>query len=315
MYTVLKHTLLVLVSLGFFLSCSSTTQTTSKETPTDETDEQNAADSFYRDYAVKNLPKPPEGKQWKVVHNMTDEFEDGVFDTTKWQREPVGNGWQWIGRPPGLFRAENVNVADGELQVTVGTLDSTVTRKGRTFTYQGGIVRSLNPAQVGWYFETKMKANATVMSSTFWLMSRYDCQKKLELDIQETVGRTTDQTADWAKEWDQIFHSNAIHRPTECVERKQLQNSVKTQTKTHERYYRYAAWWKSTDEIQFFLDGEYVYSIHPEVEWDRPTWLQMAIETYNWNPVPEDGGLVASGSWDERTTKYDWIRTYKLEDK
>lgn len=105
--------------------------------------------------------------------------------------------------PPGLFRAENVTVADGELQVTVGTLDSTVSRKGRTFSYQGGIVRSVNPGQVGWYYETKMKANATVMSSTFWLMSRYDCQKKLELDIQETVGRTTEQTADWAKDWDQ----------------------------------------------------------------------------------------------------------------
>ncbi|VGO20463.1 hypothetical protein [Pontiella sulfatireligans] len=55
-----------------------------------------------------------------------------------------------------------------------------------------------------------------------------------------------------------------------------------------------------------------MYSIHPESKWDIPAYLHMAIETYDWNPIPEDGGMVASETLDERTTKYDWIRTWKL---
>ena len=60
-------------------------------------------------------------------------------------------------------------------------------------------------------------------------------------------------------------------------------------------------------------DGKYAYSIHPEIAWDVPAHIQMAIETYDWNPIPDDGGLVEHGTREERTTQYDWVRTWKLE--
>ena len=258
-------------------------------------------------------PKP-KGKKWVLVENMSDEFDGTTLDTEKWQDKPVGNGWNWDGRPPGLFRPENVVIKDGNMNVTVSKLDSPVTKEEHTFTHQGAIIRSLNPGQVGWYYETRMKANRTVMSSTFWLMTKYDCEKKEELDIQECVGQITDKTEDWAKNFDRIFHSNAIHRKTECnPEPTQIQGAVETPTKNWEQYYIYAAWWKSTEEVQFFLNGEYTYSITPSITWDMPAYLQMAIETYDWNPIPDDGGLVEKGTWEERTTKYDWIRTWKME--
>jgi hypothetical protein len=252
-------------------------------------------------------------KNWIPVAFLSDEFEGTSPDLNKWQIEPIGNDWVWDGRPPALFRAENVKVNDGKLQVTVGKLNEVVKKGEKVFTHQGGIVRSLKPGQVGMYFEAKMKANATVMSSTFWLMTKYDCDKKLETDIQECVGRTTNRTEEWGKNWDQIFHSNAIHRPTPCVEKLQLQGSVETKTKNYERYYIYAAWWKSPTEIQFFLDGEYQYTINPKVEWDMPAFIHMAIETYSWNPIPNDGGLVENGTWEQRTTQYEWVRTWKLQ--
>ena len=257
-------------------------------------------------------PKP-KSNSWVPVEYLSDEFEGTSLDLNKWQTEPIGKGWNWDGRPPGLFKAENVHVGNGKLQVTVSKLEESVEKNGRTFTHQGAIVRSIHPGEVGMYFECKMKANATVMSSTFWLMTKYDCYKKQETDIQECVGRTTGQTAEWGKNWDEIFHSNAIHRQTECVDKLQLQGAVKTPTKNYERYYIYAAWWKSPHEIQFFLDGEYQYSIHPKSEWDNPAYLQMAIETYDWNPIPDDGGLVESGTWEQRTTQYEWVRVWKLE--
>jgi beta-porphyranase len=260
-----------------------------------------------------NDPKPA-GKNWKGIDLLSDDFEGSTLNEKKWQKEPVGNDWNWIGRPPGLFKTDNVVVKDGKLNVTVGKLDNPVEVNGNKFLYQGGIVRAINPGQVGYYYECRMKANKTEMSSTFWLMSKYDCEKKLELDIQECVGRTTEETASWAKKWNKIFHSNTIHRQTDCLPKPvQIQGQTTPETENWVRFYVYGAWWKSPDEIQFFLDGKYVYSIKPNVAWDRPAFLHMAIETYDWNPVPADGGMVARGTWEERTTQYDWVRAWKLD--
>ncbi len=261
-----------------------------------------------------NQDPKPKNKKWVKVDYLSDEFEGNELNVSKWQKEPVGNDWKWIGRPPGLFKASNVRVEDGKLQVTVGKLDSVVKKNDKAFTHQGGIVRALKPGNVGWYFECKMKANKTVMSSTFWLMSKYNCEKKEELDIQECVGRTTELTQDWAKDWDRIFHSNTIHRKTDCQPKSERdQDAVYLDEKNHERYYVYGAWWKSPTEILCYLDGKFMYKLNPTVEWDTPAFLHMAIETYSWNPIPKDGGLVESGTIEERTTKYDWVRTWKLE--
>lgn len=256
-------------------------------------------------------PKPSTAI-WRPVENLSDEFIGDTLDYSKWQDEPVGHGWGWYGRAPGLFQASNVKVQEGEMRVTVSKLDQPVLRGGKTFTHQGAIVRSLHPGQPGWYFECRMKANATVMSSTFWLMTKDGKPgERLELDIQECVGLTTKLTAPWAKKWDQIFHSNLIHwiKPDKV----QLQKSIPTVTRNSERFYVYGAWWKSPNEVQFFLDGKQVYSISPKVAWDVPAFVQMAIETYDWNPIPSDGGLVEAGTVDQRTTRYDWVRVWRLD--
>lgn len=256
-------------------------------------------------------PKPT-GKIWKQVPFLSDEFDRDSLDTTKWQDDPTTNGWTWYGRAPGLFRAENVKLKDGRMCVTVSKLPAPIVRDDKTFTHQGAIVRSLHPGQPGWYFECRMKANATVMSSTFWLRSKDRIGSHLELDIQECIGLVTEKTAPWANKWDRIFHSNLIDwtKP----EKVQLQNSVPTETKNSERFYVYGAWWKSPEEVQYFLDGKYVYSTKPKVAWDAPSFIQMAVEIYDWNPVTEDGGLVETGTWEQRTTQYDWVRTWELAD-
>ncbi|MGA4644167.1 hypothetical protein ACPDIX_06795 [Limisphaera sp. 4302-co] len=110
----------------------------------------------------------------------------------------------------GLFRAANVRSRNGMMQVTVGRLEQPVVRNGRLSTHQGAIVRSLHPGRPGWHFECRTRADAIVMSSTLWLMTPPGSARRLELDIRECVGRTTEQTARWARHWDRIFHSNLI---------------------------------------------------------------------------------------------------------
>ena len=264
----------------------------------------------------------PSDKKWVAVSNMTDEFNDGVFNKVKWQAEPNTNGWGWIGRPPGLFEPENVSVADGNLNVTTKKFAQAKVVNGNTFTHGGGIVRSINSGGAGMYYECRMKANKTVMSSTFWLSFKQSCergpQKKLELDIQECIGRVHENTAEWAKKWDGIFHSNTFRHNRECDTEVdgQIQNSGQkfTNDKNHERYFVYGCWWKSATEVWFYLDGEYAYSIEPPVGFDLEGHLTMAIETYDWNPIDEAGSIFETASFDDLTTKYDWIRTWKLEE-
>ncbi|KMT67016.1 glycosyl hydrolase [Catenovulum maritimum] len=265
-------------------------------------------------YTKPNKAPEIEALNWQLVESLSDEFNDNHIDLTKWQLQPRANGWVWIGRPPGLFKAENVTEAEGNLNVEVSVLPNKKTIENKEFLYQGAIVRSLEAGQPGWYYETRMKANATEMSSTFWLMTKGNTVKKLELDIQECVGKRSDNAADWSKGWDQIFHSNSIHRTNQYnPDHIQIEDSVTTKTKNHERYYVYAAWWKSETEVRFYLDGEYVYSITPPIGWDVPAFIHMAIETYDWNPVPQGGGMIKTGNKEQRTTSYDWVRVWQIK--
>lgn len=269
-------------------------------------------------YFQKGQDPIPSKKTWHKVDNMSDEFEGTSLNLSKWQQEPVGNGWSWIGREPGLFDKKSVSVAEGKMRVTVSKLDAPTTIRNREYLYQGAIVRSIHPGQHGWYYEAKMKANATEMSSTFWLMSKNsNCKTKHELDIQENVGVVSPNAETWAADWDRIFHSNAFHRKTRCNNRTQLEGSVllKDGEKNSDRFFVYGAWWKSPNEVRFYLDGEYQYTINPSTPFNQSMWLQMAIETYDWNPVPADGGKIASGTWAERTTQYEWVRTWQVIDR
>ncbi|MGC6455575.1 MAG: glycosyl hydrolase [Coraliomargaritaceae bacterium] len=255
----------------------------------------------------------PDGMQWEKVENMSDDFSAESVDLKKWQVEPNQNSFTWIGRPPGLFLAENVSVKDGNLCVQVGVLDEPFEGEEGLYTYSGGIVRSIEPGEPGWYYECRMKANKTEMSSTFWLLTIGGPDEALETDIQECVGRVTRKPGRSNKKYDQGFHSNTHHwRYFSEPRQTSAGNYTTINEKNHSRFFVYGAWWKSPEEIQFFLDGKYMHSIRPKSKWDIPAYLHMAIETYNWNPIPEDGGLVASGTLEERTTQYDWIRTWKL---
>lgn len=270
--------------------------------------------------ALDALPEPegpysidlPEEANWELVVKMSDEFKGDALNLTKWQADPMTNGWGWVGRPPAIFLERNVRVDDGKMKVIVGKLDEPVNVGGDRFVYEGAIVRSLLPAAPGMYVECRMKANATEMSSTFWLMTKGDTSLSQELDIQECIGKPVPEAVNWAQNWDQIFHSNMIRRnPDLEPERVQLQDQRSMEGKNSDNFHVYGAWWKSQREVLFYLDGEYQYTIRPEVDWNMPAYIHMAIETYDWNPVGDTGTLIEHGTLEERTTQYDWIRTWR----
>lgn len=258
-------------------------------------------------------PKP-NGKVWEKVELLSDEFDGNALDTNKWALLID----TWAGRPPAIFKEDAVTLENGDLRITNYMLNNEEIVNGNSYTHAGGLVRSVNAAEPGMYFECRMKANKTFMSSTFWLINVKNegtgCDKRTtELDIQECVGQVT-TTSSWAEDFDKKMHSNTHSRNATCSETEQGSKGNNAGTGlVYEDYHVYAAWWKSPTEIQFFLDGEHQYTVNPVENFDLLMYLRLVTETYDWNPVPSDGGLT--GDWEDRTTKYDWVRTWKLTEE
>lgn len=266
-------------------------------------------------FFLKGEDPKPEGTKWKLIKPMSDEFKKKKIDDEKWQISGQG----WIGRAPGLFQAENIKVAKGKLQITTRKLPKPVIKKGKTFTHGGGYVGSKSGMTYG-YYECRMKANKTFMSSTFWLINNRrnvkECDRRTtELDIQECFGQITTDKG-FTKNFDAQMNSNTHSRdiPEDCdFKTGRIPAKSKMGGKVYDDYHVYAVWWKSKDELLFFLDGEFQSKVKPVADFNLEMHLRMVVETYNWNPVPADGGM--QGSVEERTTFYDWVRSWQLIDK
>ncbi|MDO6761263.1 family 16 glycosylhydrolase [Tamlana sp. 2_MG-2023] len=264
-------------------------------------------------YFITGEDPKADNQKWKLVKNMSDEFKGKKVDEKKWQISGQG----WIGRAPGLFQAENINVKDGALHITTKKLPKPIIKNNKTFTHGGGYVGSRHAMTYG-YYECEMKANKTFMSSTFWLINEKSelegCDKRTtELDVQETVGQITNP-AKWMENFDQAMNSNTHSRniPEGCdYEKGTSKASALTNGKTYDGFHVYGVWWKSKDEIIFYLDGKKQKTVTPPADFDIEMYLRMVVETYNWNPVPEDGGM--NGTEAERTTTYNWVRSWTLE--
>lgn len=267
-------------------------------------------------YFIEENNPAPAGKKWLKIEGLSDEFNEDEFNESKWKNtDPT----RWIGRAPGLFKKNTVSIYNGNLQLTADILPTPEIINGNTFTHAGSNITSNIAAEVGSYVECRMKANKTFMSSTFWLINVKNegegCdQRTTELDIQECVGQIT-TTVSWAQTTDRHMGSNTHSRNTVCAETPtgSVGGHTEFEGKASENYHVYAAWWKSPTEIQFFLDGKKVRTVTPKANFNLKMYLKMVVETYDWNPVPTDGGMT--GTAEDRTTYYDWVRTWKLQDE
>lgn len=260
----------------------------------------------------------PAGKKWVLDTEQSDEFDDNTIDNNKWRLTSSGG---WIGRAPGLFLTENVSESDGHLRIKATKLENDRTINNNIFTHGGGYVEGLHPMNVGLYLECRMKANKTFLSSTFWLNNRRGegsgCDVRVtELDIQECVGTLTGTSALALRGWDKIMHSNTHSRSTSCPSTVTGSSPKWSEVGENvaENYHVYAAWWKSPREIICYLDGKEIHTLTPKADFNLNSYLRLVVETYDWNPTPADGG-ISKFSELERSTLYDWVRIWKLEDE
>ncbi len=258
-----------------------------------------------------NDPKPS-GKKWVKIEDMSDEFNGTSLNTSKWKNtDPT----RWKGRPPGLFMENTVSVENGELKITNYQFDEPFYLDGKRWTHACGLVRSKKTHTYG-YYECKMKANKTFLSSTFWLInyaSGSGCNRRVtELDIQECVGEVTGSQYRFGTHMISHTHHRISQAPAGCQPNASSHKAIELSTKPYERYYVYGVWWKNKDQALFYLDGVYQYTVNLPSDFNIPMFLNMVTETYDWNPTPANGGMTGSAA--DRTTSYQWVRSWQLED-
>ena len=269
-------------------------------------------------------PAPPTGKKWKKIESLSDEFNNG-FNTSKWAK----NIPSWEGRKPARFETANVSVSGGNLKLVAKT-------KANPFsgwTHEGAAVRSVNKAPYG-YYETRMKANKTFMSSTFWLINESNsttstCDRRVtELDVVEVVGIDTRNPNG---SFPNTMNSNSHSRQPWCPNppggqtsncpwpagcnytRVTKGNKAKIGAPSWKDYHTYGVWYRNKDQATFYLDGKDVGTVNLPSDFNLNMFLRFVVETYDWNPAkPGSDGMNRPLS--ERTTYYDWVRSYELVD-
>jgi hypothetical protein len=279
---------------------------------------------------IRTLPEPPEGFKWAVNPDFTDEFEGDRLNAGKWyDKSPY---WK-NGRPPATFKAYNVSVENGCLRITNSRLKPTEGNDGKPgtkYSYAGGAVASRSDRAWFGYYEVRMKASHTPMSSTFWLKNLPNTVKyvdgngdliiehhRQELDIIETIGTPT-RFPNWNKQ----FNANTHYRVS--VEGRtdppQLDGSGPKDKRaaiepTADDYHTYGLWWIDTNTLRFYYDGAYLFTVHPDTKYNplpfaRPMYMHMVTETYSWEPsLPTDEVLNDDA---KNSTYYDWVRSYVL---
>lgn len=251
------------------------------------------------------LPEPPVGYQWVVNPAFTDEFEGDELDKTKWHdRSPY-----WVhGRAPATFRASAVSVKEGNLQIKNQPLVPATDK----YLIAGGAVASVSKSGHFGYYETRMKASGISMSSTFWMKNKPIQEKGCpyaqdELDIVEVIGMRK-RGADF----NNILHSNTHIFETNCEGKKEVFSSggkSKIEPAAKDAYHTYGCWWVDENTIKIYLDGQYQFTMNPKKPFNRPMYMHLVTETYNWEDPPTTEELLNDAI---NTTYYDYVRGYTL---
>lgn len=283
------------------------------------------------------IPTPPAGQRWILNDVYSDEFNGKKLDTKKWlDHHPT-----WKGRAPALFMEENVAVEDGYLKLSTSVLEKPEMVGRSEFTMGGAAVVSKATAARFGYYESRVKANGTSMSTTYWLSRGGTMPVEgnqpagvpagsfgQELDICETVGRGGTEAEGWNASSDSFsdgMHAN-VHfwhaedgKGRKSMPIRRIPALVpESGKKLSEEFNVYGCWWKDKANAEFYLNN--VSSGNQEFitrdagfkfYYPMSMGVNMVVETYDWIPTP-----VAEDILDptKNTSYYDWVRHYVLVD-
>lgn len=229
---------------------------------------------------------------WKLWEPMTDGFESPELDPSKWYDH---NPW-WYGRAPALFLPSNVNVSDGELQLTMRhDPDLPTVRK-----YSSAVYRDYSSASVVsrsrvlyGYFEIEAKAMNSAGSSAWWLagtmLDDQGRESRTEIDVFELGGK--------ARGHENRYHMNAhiFSTPEEGKNKWNRGGTWKASFNFADGYHVFGLEW-TPEFIKYYVDGVLVRRM-PNTHWHTPIRMIFDSETMtDWLGWPDPADLPSTFS-------------------
>ncbi|AUP77596.1 CBM96 family carbohydrate-binding protein [Flavivirga eckloniae] len=265
-------------------------------------------------------PTAPPGYKWQLSAVYSDEFNGNNLDLTKWRKEHPF----WNGRRPAWFNPASISVGDGYMKITNGVLNQPFDG----YEIYGGAVTSVNENTKFAYYECRLKASSTRMSTTFWLENRKaplpgGCggdSYSQELDIVETIGDATNNPvfATHMKSNTHFRWKNCSGGNEQFFSRGTTTGPIKapngSNQQSDEGFHTYGAWWKDANEVTFYLDDQEGETVQFRTDktstpFNRGMFICMVTETYTWEQRPTDASLTDPT---RNTSYYDWVRVWTL---
>jgi beta-glucanase (GH16 family) len=240
--------------------------------------------------AAAEVACPLKHGQWERFPALTDEFDGGKLDESKWFPNNPG----WPGRQPGYFNPKNVRVADGMLHLDAKK-ESLSNLPAGYHTYTTAFVKSKTKVRYG-YFEIRARAMDSQASSAFWF---YDITPEIwsEIDVFE-IGARPQPT-------NYYMNTHLFHTLVETVHWHKSR-IWKAPYNLAQECHVYGLEW-DPEVLRFTVDGAVVRE-EPNTHWHQPLALCFDSETFaGWFGLPKDDALPA-------TFSIDHIRAWKRKD-
>lgn len=248
-------------------------------------------------------PEAPEGYTWKVVDELSDEFNS--FDEDKWSYS------LWNYTPPNIMMKSQAYVENGNLCIKAENHTDSI-RWMKTS-------RIMSKARISYpmYTECRMKAADISAYNTYWLNNGNSANRN-EIDICENNANPTNpKTKHGVKDFPFIMQSN-IHHAVDSVNltspsyasTKLLSKGNKNRAKNfNECFHTLGLYWEDDRKCHWFLNGEYVGFSSSKRPFTRELNIIFDLWSNSWDGFPTKESLDD----DSRNTMYvDWIHTYKL---
>ncbi|MBN1270534.1 MAG: family 16 glycosylhydrolase [Kiritimatiellae bacterium] len=231
---------------------------------------------------------PPPGAAWAPIPELTDEFEGGTLDRTKWyDHNPT-----WLGREPAYFSPKNVTVADGCLSLTARA-ETLPGVPSRYHTFTTAAVKSKARALYG-YYEVRAKPMAVRVASGFWFYAQDPNAENTtwwtEIDVFEICGRPPEDRT--------LFMTAHVQvTPKEGANHWKKGSRWYAPEPLAADYHVYALEWDKK-ELKWHIDGKVVYTLE-NTHWHQSLHMNFDAETQpTWFGLPEEENMPSVFSID-----------------
>ena len=237
-------------------------------------------------------PKPPIKGDFIFIPELSDEFEDNTFDSSKWFRtNPT-----WLGRQPAFFSEKNVIQRDGKLHLLMRKEEPPEALKEKEYhTYSSAAVRSKNTVKYG-YFEIKSRAMNSRGSSAFWF---YDQSPDLwtEIDVFELCGK-----GDRENQYNMNIH---VFRTPLKEEHWSKGGEWRAPYRFADDFHVFGLEW-TPYVIRWYVDGVAVRTAE-NTHWHQPLTMNFDSETMpGWFDLPDDRDLPS-------TFSIEYVRSWRFK--